>query len=62
MTLIGFAARRCTDITAVSPKMDENGWPFANVSPFPGADVDPLYGANYIKDIYLRAEPEYEGR
>ena len=29
---------------------------------FPGAEVDPLYGAKHIKDLYLRAAPNYEGR
>lgn len=49
-------------VTAVSPRMDEHGWPFANVDPFPGADNDPFYGAEHLKDIYLRVAPNYEGR
>ena len=46
----------------MSPRLGENGWAFANVDPYPGADVDPLYGAEYIKDLYLRVQPDYEGR
>lgn len=42
--------------------MDEDGWPFANVDPFPGADVDKLNGASHLKDIYLTVEPTYSGR
>ncbi|KAF9556926.1 glutathione S-transferase [Agrocybe pediades] len=49
-------------VTAVSPKTGPNGWPFAQVSPFPGADEDPLYKSKHIKDLYLRADPAYTGR
>jgi putative glutathione S-transferase len=45
--------------------MDEHGWPFAKVDPFEGppyADDDPLYGAEHLKDIYLRANPDFVGR
>ncbi|KAM5543471.1 hypothetical protein V8D89_002722 [Ganoderma adspersum] len=50
------------DVSVVSPKMGGNGWPFANVDAFPGADVDPLYGSHHIKDLYLSAKPDYDGR
>lgn len=49
-------------VTVVSPHMGELGWPFASVDNFPGADVDPLYNAQHVKDLYLRANPEYSGR
>ena len=42
--------------------MDEHGWPFASVDKFPGADIDPLIGAEHVKDIYLKADPNFEGR
>jgi glutathionyl-hydroquinone reductase len=42
--------------------MGENGWPFANADSFPGANIDPLYGSSHIKDLYLKADPEYGGR
>lgn len=42
--------------------MGEHGWPFANVDPFPAAGVDPVNHAEHMKDIYLKAEPHYEGR
>ncbi|KAI0676242.1 glutathione S-transferase [Trametes maxima] len=50
------------DVTVVSPRMGEHGWPFANVDAFPGAGVDPLFGSQHVKDLYLRAKPDYEGR
>jgi putative glutathione S-transferase len=49
-------------MSAVSPRMDSNGWPFASVDPFPGAEDDPVYNARYLKDIYLSVEPHYQGR
>jgi putative glutathione S-transferase len=48
--------------TVVSPRMGTDGWPFAAVDPFPGADVDPLYQSQHVKDLYLRADPNYSGR
>jgi len=42
--------------------MGENGWPFASVDEYPAADIDPLYGSEHVKDLYLKAEPNYAGR
>ncbi|EJF60554.1 glutathione S-transferase [Dichomitus squalens LYAD-421 SS1] len=50
------------DVSVVSPHMGEHGWPFATADAFPGADPDPLYGAKHVKDLYLRAKPDYDGR
>ncbi|KAF9225863.1 hypothetical protein BS17DRAFT_568120 [Gyrodon lividus] len=49
-------------VTVVSPHMGENGWPFANVDPYPGADVDPLFDSQHVKDLYYKADPNYGGR
>ncbi|KAH0581306.1 hypothetical protein H2248_012402 [Termitomyces sp. 'cryptogamus'] len=49
-------------VTVVSPRMGAQGWPFANVDSFPDTDVDPLYNAEHVKDLYLKADPEYRGR
>lgn len=49
-------------VTAVSPRMTPDGWPFASVDPFPGAEKDPIQGASHLKELYLRVEPDYEGR
>jgi len=61
------SCRRCASqtahstaaVTVVSPKMGAHGWPFASVEPFLGADADPLHNAAHIKDLYLRAAPDY---
>lgn len=42
--------------------MGANGWPFASADPFPGADVDPLYDSQHVKDLYLSVAPDYSGR
>ena len=42
--------------------MGEKGWSFASVDKFPAADVDPLYGSHYVRDLYLKADPNYDGR
>jgi len=49
-------------VTVVSPHMGQDGWPFASADQFPGADVDPLYNARHVKELYLRADPNYSGR
>ena len=49
-------------MSVVSPRMDPNGWPFANIDEFPGADVDPLYQSSHIKDLYFMANPDYNHR
>ncbi|TEB34318.1 glutathione S-transferase [Coprinellus micaceus] len=48
-------------VTKVSPHMDEVGWAFASVQPYPGAEKDPLYGYDHVKDLYLKADPDYTG-
>ena len=42
--------------------MGSDGWPFTNVDPFPAADTDPLNDADHVKDIYFKAEPNFQGR
>ncbi|KAH9941900.1 glutathione S-transferase [Epithele typhae] len=49
-------------VTVVSPRMGSEGWPFASVDAFPGADADPFHDSKHIRDIYLSIEPNYEGR
>ncbi|TCD64105.1 S-glutathionyl-(chloro)hydroquinone reductase [Steccherinum ochraceum] len=52
------------DVTVVSPRMGSNGWPFASPEgdSFPGAQPDPLFNSNHVKELYLRADPAYNGR
>ena len=42
--------------------MGEHGWPFAKIDKFADADVDPLYDSEHVKDLYLKADPDYTGR
>lgn len=46
-------------VTIVNPTLGDNGWAFGG---YPGADQDPLFGADYIHQIYTRADPNYTGR
>ncbi|KAJ7122924.1 glutathione S-transferase [Mycena epipterygia] len=49
-------------VTIVSPRMGNDGWPFAQVDAFPGAEVDPLFKAEHVKDLYFKANPNYDRR
>ncbi|KAG8949806.1 S-glutathionyl-(chloro)hydroquinone reductase [Tulasnella sp. 419] len=50
------------DVSIVSPRMGSLGWPFKKADDYPGANDDPLYGSNHIRDLYFKANPEYGGR
>jgi glutathionyl-hydroquinone reductase len=49
-------------ITNVHYTFSDLGWKFAEGDECSGAEVDPLYGAKYVRDIYLRANEHYDGR
>jgi len=49
-------------VSTVSPRMGSDGWPFSNVDEFPGATTDPVNNSNHVKDLYLKADPDYGGR
>ncbi|CAN7538255.1 glutathione S-transferase family protein [Rhizobium sp. LjRoot30] len=46
-------------VTVVDPLMLENGWEFHDRD---GATPDPLFGANFLWQIYTKADPHYSGR
>lgn len=46
-------------ISAVNPLMAEHGWTF---DPAPGVIPDPIMDADYMYEIYTKAEPKYSGR
>jgi putative glutathione S-transferase len=46
-------------ISVVNPLMLEHGWTFEAA---PGTVPDPVFGAHYLYEIYLRARPRYSGR
>ncbi|KAI0090352.1 glutathione S-transferase [Irpex rosettiformis] len=49
-------------VTVVSPRMGVNGWPLGDVDPFPAAEPDLINGAQHIKDLYHKVQPDYDGR
>jgi glutathionyl-hydroquinone reductase len=44
------------DVTVVDPLMLENGWQFTDDHP------DTLHGAEYLHQVYTRADPKYTGK
>ncbi|AUH33374.1 glutathione S-transferase family protein [Paracoccus tegillarcae] len=48
------------DVSTVHPDMMSDGWSFD--TDFPGATGDTLFGSAFLRDIYLRSEPECSGR
>jgi len=47
-------------ISVVHPHMLDDGWTFA--SDFPGATGDTLFAAQYLREIYVKADPSVSGR
>ncbi|MBB1491181.1 glutathione S-transferase family protein [Paracoccus sp. MC1854] len=48
------------DVSVVHPVMGDEGWTFA--TDFDGATGDPLFGSDYLREIYLRADPKMTGK
>ncbi len=46
-------------LSVVDPVMGDEGWVFSN---YPGAIPDTVNGTQYVRDVYLKAEPNYTGR
>ena len=62
-TLIFRALKGLTDhidVSAVHPDMLQDGWTFETDDH--GASGDGLYGSNFARDIYTRADPTFTGR
>ncbi|NEP19728.1 MAG: glutathione S-transferase family protein [Leptolyngbya sp. SIO4C1] len=47
------------DLSVVNWLMGENGWSF---EPGPGVIPDPIHQADYLREIYVKADPAYTGR
>jgi len=47
------------DVSVVNPVMLEHGWTFAAAD---GVTPDPVGGARFLYEVYLRADPGYSGR
>ncbi|UOA24441.1 Glutathionyl-hydroquinone reductase YqjG [Sulfitobacter pontiacus] len=61
--LIFRALKDLTDhisVSVVHPDMMEDGWTFA--TDFEGATGDTLFGSNFLRDIYIKADPNFTGR
>ncbi len=57
-TVIFRVLKRLQDVismTVVDPVMGDDGWAF-------GDDPDPVIGARYLRELYVRARPDYTGR
>ncbi len=48
--------------SAVHPYMGENGWTFQNADETPAVSGDPLFGRDFLHEIYTQADPKYTGR
>jgi glutathionyl-hydroquinone reductase len=46
-------------LSSVEPHMGDDGWTFSDRG---GRYPDPLYGARFLREIYLKADPAYTGR
>lgn len=46
-------------VTIVNPTLSDQGWGFGG---YPEADEDPLFGSNYMHELYTRADPTFTGR
>lgn len=61
--LIFRALKDLTDhisVSVVHPDMMEDGWTFA--TNFEGATGDTLFGSDFLRDIYIKADPNFTGR
>ena len=64
-TLIARQLKGLQDIISVSNvhyTFSDLGWKFPKGDECPGAEPDPLYHSEYMRDIYFRANKNYEGR
>jgi len=64
-TLIVRALKKMNDIISISVvnhHLDEHGWHFSTPEECPGAIPDTVNGKKLLRDIYLLASPDYEGR
>jgi len=50
-------------VTILEPRLTEKVWRFGgNPLSLPGTQADPLYKADYLYELYLRAKPDYTGQ
>mgnify|MGYP001828592375 CR=1 FL=1 len=50
-------------VTVVEPRLTPKVWRFGSKeNSLPGTEADPLYGYDYVYQLYLRARPDYTGQ
>ncbi|RKP27515.1 glutathione transferase [Syncephalis pseudoplumigaleata] len=49
-------------VSVVDYLLEEKGWKFSDPSVTPGATLDSVNGAQYLRELYFKANPEYNGR
>ncbi|KAJ1839498.1 S-glutathionyl-(chloro)hydroquinone reductase, partial [Coemansia sp. RSA 2708] len=49
-------------VSVVHYLLGPNGWEFASPDEVPGATLDDVNGAKYIRELYFKAEPNYSAR
>jgi putative glutathione S-transferase len=50
-------------VTVLEPQLTEKVWRFGGkAGSLPGTEADPLYGADYLYELYLRAKQDYTGQ
>lgn len=50
---------RAISVSVVDPRLGDKGWAFGG---YPGTEADAINGANYMYEIYAKADPHYTGR
>lgn len=65
-TLMVRTLKRLEDVVSVTildPRLTEKVWRFGGLDDsLPGTQADPLYGAEYLYELYQRARPDYTGQ
>ena len=46
-------------MTVLNPTLSDEGWAFGG---YPGAEEDPLFGAQHLHELYTQADPHFTGR
>ena len=54
-----FGLQEAISFTSVDSYMTDQGWHFSDAD---GCAPDPLFGARYLREIYVKADPAYTGR
>lgn len=53
---------RVVGVTVLDPRLTEKAWRFgSHHEAFPGSEPDPLYGAEYLFELYRRSRRDYSG-